>query len=64
VRQANDCTNSLKSLCSFAKGAPVSRDDLEKDIETLLGGQTCVVFVVGVVGFMETVKDLGDPFHQ
>jgi hypothetical protein len=42
----------------------MSRDDLEKDIETLFGGQTCVVFVVGTVGFLEAVKDLDHPFHR
>jgi hypothetical protein len=53
--------NSLKSFCSFAKGTPVSLDDLEKDVEALFGGQTCVVFVVGPVGIVEAAEDLGDP---
>ncbi len=56
--------NSLKSLCSFAKGAPVSLDDVEKDVETLLRGQTRVVGVVRTVGFLEAAEDLPDPIHQ
>jgi hypothetical protein len=56
--------NSLKSFCSFAKGAPVSLDHVEKHVEALFRGQARVVVVVGPVGFVEAAEDAGDPIHQ
>src|SRR5258706_14183724 len=56
--------NSLKSVCRFAKGTPVSLNHREKDVESFFGRQTCVVSVVGPLGFVETLEDLGDPLHD
>lgn len=59
----NNAMNSFKSFCSFAKGAPVSLDDLQENIEALCGGQIRVLFFVGPVGLVEAAVDARDPIH-
>ena len=55
--------NSFKSFCSFAKSTPLLFDQIEKDVEALLGRQAGVILIVGGLGFFEASEDLNDPFH-
>jgi hypothetical protein len=56
--------NSFKSACSFAKRAPLSFDELEEDVEPLLGREIRVELVVSRIGFLKTVEHLDDAFHR
>jgi hypothetical protein len=62
-REFSNPTNSLKSLCSLAKGAPVPFNQLQKDVHSLLGGKVRVVFLVGAIRIRKAAENLGDVFH-
>ena len=55
--------NSLKSVCSFAKITPMPFDELEQDIDPLLGRKASIKLVVSAVGVFKTTEDSGDSFH-
>ena len=55
--------NSLKSLCRCAKRAPVAFDQLEEQVEPLLGGQIGIELIVGLVGSIKARENLDDAIH-
>lgn len=55
--------NSFKSVCSFAKGTPVSLDELQKNVEPLLGRQVRIELVIRVLGIFKAAEHLNDTFH-
>ena len=57
----NNSINSLKSCCSFILIGPVSRDEVEEDVEPFGRGQIQVMMPIGLVTFRE-VCELVDHF--
>lgn len=55
--------NSFKSACSFAKRTPMSFNEFEEDVETLLGREVSVELVVGHLGIFKTAKNPHDGLH-
>ena len=55
--------NSFKLVCSFAKRTPMSFNELEENVETLLGREVSVELVVGHIGIFKTTEHLDDAFH-
>lgn len=55
--------NSLKSVCSFAKGTPVAFHQFEQDVEPFLGGQIGVELIVGLIRLFETAELPRDSLH-
>lgn len=49
--------NSLKSLCSFAKGLSVALNECEKDVHAFGRRQRGIVFEVSLVSLVEAAKD-------
>lgn len=58
----NNSINSLKSLCSFIM-TPVAGDEVEKDVEALLGRELPVVLPVRPVAFARTWEDSNITLH-
>src|SRR6185503_20663932 len=56
--------NSLKSVCSFAKGAPVTFNEFEQDLQSCRRREVCVVLIVSTISVLKTVKNLGDSLHE
>lgn len=59
----NNSMNSLKSACSFAKSTPVLIDQLEKNVEPLLGRQISIKLIIRCFGVFESAELLDDPLH-
>lgn len=57
-------TNSFKSLCSLAKGAPVALDQLEEHVHSLLRSEVCIVILVRAIRVRETVEDSCNALHK
>jgi hypothetical protein len=55
--------NSLKSVCSFAKSAPIPFDQFQQHVESLLRSQIRVELIVGAIRVFKTVKHLKDSLH-
>ncbi|HEX4337782.1 MAG TPA: hypothetical protein VH062_17855 [Polyangiaceae bacterium] len=55
--------NSLKSLCSWAKGTPLAFDELEQQLETSLGRQVRIKRVISLIRLRKTAEDSSDAFH-
>ena len=55
--------NSLKSLCSFAKCAPLALGQFKKEVEPLLGRELRVKLIVGVFGCLEASEDSNASVH-
>ena len=64
LREFNNPMNSLKSLCRCAKRTPLAFDQLEQQVEPFLGCQVGVELIVGLVGSVEALENLGDAFHK
>jgi len=56
--------NSLKSLCSLAKGAPVPFNQLKKYIDPFPGREQSVVLLIRPLRVRKTVKNLCHAFHR
>jgi hypothetical protein len=56
--------NSFKSACSFAKGTPVSFNQLQEDAEPFLGPQAGVELIVSQFGIFKTAEHLSSSFHR
>ncbi|HUQ97815.1 MAG TPA: hypothetical protein VM166_00080 [Gemmatimonadaceae bacterium] len=56
--------NSLKSACSFAKSAPVPFDELQQDLEPLLGFQIRVKLIVRLISILEAAELLNHAIHR
>ena len=52
--------SSLKSVCSFAKSAPMAFDKVEEDIQSRLRRQIRVELIVGTISVLKILKDLRD----
>jgi hypothetical protein len=55
--------NSFKSVCSVAKGTPVSLDELEENVEPLFGRQVRIELIICLLGIFKAAERLNDSFH-
>jgi hypothetical protein len=51
LAECNNPTNSLKSLLSFTASLPVASNQIEREIEALLGRQRAIVKALGSLRF-------------
>jgi hypothetical protein len=56
--------NSLQSACSFAKGTPMSFDELEEEPEPFLGCEISVKLIISRIGIFKTTEHVNDALHR